>query len=733
MSFFQHIFRTSVGVAVFTVFFAQPLAATNYFVEPVSGNDSNPGTFADPWKTLQHAATLADPGDNIIAMPGEYREQVQTFNSGAPLSPVSFISYEKGKAVVKCSETVSGWEQYEGPVYRVLIDWVPNQVFENGVIADLARYPDPGEPYLRANGGGQNFLIDIILDQPDDYWTGAILRFAADQNEYTRRLVTAFTVNDHRLEWIELIEKIFNGSPYWLEGLLSEVTVPGEWFYDESTSYLYYHFGEQDPDDVLIEVSKRMNGFLLRNVEYVEISGFEVRHGNATFGYGGGIFLENASFCEIRNNLCTEALSDGIFLIDHSDDNLLEDNDASYNGRAGIYLYSEFVNGPSRNTVTGNTVTGAGTNSLDGPGIAVTNGGYNIISNNTVTSAAGTSISCVGAGCKDNVIEANEIYDSSLTSSDRGAISVYQTSGGNLIKSNIVVDTWGWDELQHKYWGCGIIVDKTDNEVVYGNVVSGSHGYGINIHKSAGNYVFNNTCVKNGYLTWHTQFVSDYIESQHNFIVNNLGYSGPEHNVFSVTNGAEEAPGNWYNFNCWFREGSVEIIRWGDEFNYTLEEYRAVSGQGSSSKNEDPLMMDAAGGDYRILSGSPCIDSGFDIGEPYQGTAPDIGAYEFGAQPPLLAPIGDLIFYSTYKSLVQLEASDPDDGLLRFFATGLPEGAKLKSSSGILAWRPGLEDAGITWNTTFYVYDGEFYDSEEVTISAHLPILDPMFEKAENP
>ena len=42
----------------------------------------------------------------------------------------------------------------------------------------------------------------------------------------------------------------------------------------------------------------------------------------------------------------------------------------------------------------------------------------------------------------------------------------------------------------------------------------------------------------------------------------------------------------------------------------------------------DPLFTDRPNGDYTLASGSPLIDAGLDVGLPFVGDAPDIGAYE---------------------------------------------------------------------------------------------------------
>lgn len=47
-------------------------------------NDANPGTASLPWKTIQHAADLLNPGDRAIVHAGTYSEQVTVTRSGMP-------------------------------------------------------------------------------------------------------------------------------------------------------------------------------------------------------------------------------------------------------------------------------------------------------------------------------------------------------------------------------------------------------------------------------------------------------------------------------------------------------------------------------------------------------------------------------------------------------------------------------------------------------------------------
>lgn len=53
-----------------------------------------------------------------------------------------------------------------------------------------------------------------------------------------------------------------------------------------------------------------------------------------------------------------------------------------------------------------------------------------------------------------------------------------------------------------------------------------------------------------------------------------------------------------------------------------------VPGYGHGNVSVDPEFADPSGGDFRLRDGSPMIDAGADVGRPFEGAAPDMGAYE---------------------------------------------------------------------------------------------------------
>jgi Protein of unknown function (DUF1565) len=64
--------------------------ATAFYVATY-GNDTNPGTIARPWRTVQRAANLATPGSTVHIRAGIYKERVTVNVSGS--SSAGFITF----------------------------------------------------------------------------------------------------------------------------------------------------------------------------------------------------------------------------------------------------------------------------------------------------------------------------------------------------------------------------------------------------------------------------------------------------------------------------------------------------------------------------------------------------------------------------------------------------------------------------------------------------------------
>jgi len=53
----------------------------NYYISPI-GKNTNPGTEASPWLTIQNAVSKVAPGDTVFIRGGTYNEQVLCYYEG---------------------------------------------------------------------------------------------------------------------------------------------------------------------------------------------------------------------------------------------------------------------------------------------------------------------------------------------------------------------------------------------------------------------------------------------------------------------------------------------------------------------------------------------------------------------------------------------------------------------------------------------------------------------------
>ncbi len=157
--------------AVYTVDGANPKAA-----------DTNAGTAAAPWKTVQKAADTVKPGDTVRIRAGIYREQAVLRTSGTKDAPITFEAApgSEGKVLFRGTEVVTDAKRADtphGPAYtipyarkfwilgdernREFRDYV-DQLFVDGVLLKMVPQRAmlrPGRYYIDREANPQEMLF----------------------------------------------------------------------------------------------------------------------------------------------------------------------------------------------------------------------------------------------------------------------------------------------------------------------------------------------------------------------------------------------------------------------------------------------------------------------------------------------------------------------------------------------------------------------------------------------
>jgi alpha-N-arabinofuranosidase len=118
--------KTIIIACFTTLVFAAGARAANFHVAP-RGNDAGPGTPSAPFRTIQHAADAAQPGDVITVHEGVYRERISPPRGGK--SDRKRIVYQAApgeKVEIKGSEVVTNWVKVQDDVWQAKL---PNSFF----------------------------------------------------------------------------------------------------------------------------------------------------------------------------------------------------------------------------------------------------------------------------------------------------------------------------------------------------------------------------------------------------------------------------------------------------------------------------------------------------------------------------------------------------------------------------------------------------------------------------
>ena len=219
-----------------------------------AGSDQSDGTADFPFRTINHAASRARPGDTVRVRGGEYREWVQPPHGG--ISDERRITFEAAPGehvIIKGSERLSGWDRVSGTAWKAT---VPNALFGSfnpfgePIDGDWIVYADTSTPkkhlgdvYLNGLSFYEASTLDSVFEpilrtEAIDDWTGS--------TDHIR------DPKQTRLVWF------------------AEVGA-------DSTT-VWANFQDADPNVELVEINVRRSVFYptQHHIDYITVRGFEL-------------------------------------------------------------------------------------------------------------------------------------------------------------------------------------------------------------------------------------------------------------------------------------------------------------------------------------------------------------------------------------------------------------------------------------------------------------------------
>jgi hypothetical protein len=270
----------------------QPLTfSKTYYVDNNSprANDNGPGTREQPYRTINKAAQILQPGERVVIASGIYRECVRPVRGGT--GPAQMISYETApgaKVFVKGSEVLKeGWQQESIPIRRFggggPVGQGESQIAWQHELTGTM-FPDAYNPFGLASAPGDRSWLDTK---------------SVDMGPYFRRRGLVF-VDGKPLEPMEQLRELASarlpgpplpGTPMPLTGLpartrggpiMQEIggSPDARFWVENAGNGIHIRMPAGTPAEHMIEITTREQAFvpLHKGLAYIRVKGITFQH-----------------------------------------------------------------------------------------------------------------------------------------------------------------------------------------------------------------------------------------------------------------------------------------------------------------------------------------------------------------------------------------------------------------------------------------------------------------------
>jgi hypothetical protein len=641
-----------------------PVAGDELFVS-TTGDDHNPGTKAQPFKTIGAAQsavrTHPDKGKKpitITVMPGTYylgRTLVFTAaDSGTESAP---ITYRGGGAATLSGGTrlTLTWKTYKNGIMQATVPAGVSTplsfdvLFLNGQRQRMARYPNYQSGVVPFGGGSADAVSPTRVAGWAHSPVGGFVHGLHAQAWGSEHYVITGVDGNHNLvldgPFANARPDVLKSGTQVVENILDELDAPNEWYFDRPNGVLYFMPpAGLDLANATIEIAGierifEFAGTSAAPVSWITLDGFHYVHTSRTFPKateiilrsdwkiyrGGAVFVTGAENATIENSFFDQVGGAGVFVNGYDRQVAVRGNKFVGTGSSAIL----FMGSPAavRSPLFGYGATPVAVAKLDltaGPLTQDYPAGCSA-TDNLIHDIGDPEKQVAGVGidmAQDITVSHNSIYGV-----PRAGINVGDGCwGGHVISYNDVFDTvletgdhgafnsWGRD----RYWQSSTSAIETRVAAAPGieflDVVKPitlannrwrcDHGWDVDLDDGSSNYVITNNLFLSGGLKWR----EGYKRLGDNNVFASAGFSI---HVWPKSNQ------DVFTHNILGGYAPISPDGYGMELDYNLftssaglSAARGYDGQDAHSTSGGPGYVAASSGNYLLGSNSPAIALG---------------------------------------------------------------------------------------------------------------------------
>ncbi|MBD3321475.1 MAG: hypothetical protein GF350_10320 [Chitinivibrionales bacterium] len=502
---------------VVAVFLSQSFALT-FYVSP-SGQDTNPGTKAQPFESVHKAAEAVAAAPKTESISVYLRGGVHYLDStlvltprhnGTPAAHVTFTSHPGETAIIHGGTRITGWRRVaaappgapaaaSGKLWEADIDtgWLFHALVVDS--AEQRRAMEPDHDIWKNFSGGQeawpqleSWMSESPIGQyivlPGGYLssppTDGCLEINVAPIDWKNDPSVLREVDTTLNSGIRHSKNIITGfrsvgAPFRIENIISALDTAGEWCVDSGIGKVYYW----PPDDTMggkeVDAPRLYTLVRLQGDETTEEWVRHIEFDKITFAFadrmpadiwpdewtkrnfenpGAAVYMQGVDSCAVKNCRVIHAGAYAVALDHHVQHVTIEGNELAWCGSGGVQMYGY---GPGTkdeqkyNSVIRNHIHHVGLVHWHGCAVSLFQSGHNIISHNYMHDLPYCGVSIVGTS-----------YETINQGPGAGAVDSYG-NGGAMHKIR-------WNELPAQVFTRGNVLPylHSRNNVIEKNIVA---------------------------------------------------------------------------------------------------------------------------------------------------------------------------------------------------------------------------------------------------------------------